>query len=191
MITFFTIVLFVYSLVNIYLFMKGYNAIPALKNNRLLYSVIFFFLGAIFIAAKILESRHSSVITDALNIVGGFWLAFMLYGFLFFLLSDIVLLVLRIPGIIRGENILLFRKYSFLITVSLSVLLIAGGFINALIPRVKEYNITINKSAGDTKTLRIAAASDIHLGSVIRKRSIRKLSSVLQGLETRYCFTSW
>ena len=107
----------------------------------------------------------------------------MLYGFLFFLLSDIVLLILRIPGIIRGENILLFRKYAFLITISLSVLLIAGGFINALIPRVKEYNITINKSAGDTKTLRIAAASDIHLGSVIRKRSIRKLSSVLQGLK--------
>ncbi|TAL81621.1 MAG: metallophosphoesterase, partial [Bacteroidetes bacterium] len=55
-----------------------------------------------------------------------------------------------------------------------------GGFINAIIPVVKEYNITINKSAGETKTFRIAAVSDIHLGSVIRKRSIKKLSTMLK-----------
>ena len=81
MIIFFSIVLTIYSLVNIYIFFKGYNAIPVLQNNRLIYSIIFFLLAAIFIAAKILESRHSSVISDILNIIGGFWLAFMLYGF--------------------------------------------------------------------------------------------------------------
>ena len=118
MIVFFSIVLTIYSLVNIYIFYKGYNAIPGLQNNRFLYSVTFFLLAVLFIVAKILESKHSSVITDILNIIGGFWLAFMLYGFLFFLLSDIILLILRIPGIIKGENILLLQKmviyyYSF------------------------------------------------------------------------------
>jgi predicted MPP superfamily phosphohydrolase len=63
-----------------------------------------------------------------------------------------------------------------------SSVLIVGGFINALIPVIKEYNITINKQAGEIKTLRLAAVSDIHLGSVIRKRSIKKLSSMLQGM---------
>jgi len=48
---------------------------------------------------------------------------------------------------------------------------------------VKSYNITINKSAGDLKDLRIAAVSDIHLGSIIRKKSIRKLSEILKDLE--------
>lgn len=182
MIIFFSIVLLIYFLLNIYLFYKGYHAIPALKNNRLLYSVIFFLLAVIFIAAKILESRHSSVITDALNILGGFWLAFMLYGFIFFLLSDIILIILRIPGIINADNIFLFRKWSFFIIVSVSSLLIIGGFINAIIPVVRKYDITINKSAGETKTLRIAAVSDIHLGSVIRKRSIKKLSAMLKDM---------
>jgi predicted MPP superfamily phosphohydrolase len=60
------------------------------------------------------------------------------------------------------------------------VLLIAGGFINAIIPTVKEYNLTINKSAGDISELKIAAVSDIHIGSTIRKRSIRKLSEMLE-----------
>jgi predicted MPP superfamily phosphohydrolase len=182
MLIFFSIVLTIYSLANIYIFYKGYNAVPFLKDHKLVYSLSFFILAGIFIVAKILESRHSSVVTDALNIVGGFWLAFMLYGFLFFLLSDIVLLILRIPGIINGENILVYRKWSIIITISLSALLITGGFINALIPVVKEYNISINKHAGDLRSLRIAAVSDIHLGSIIRKRSMKKLSSILQKL---------
>jgi predicted MPP superfamily phosphohydrolase len=180
MIVFFSIVLTIYSLVNIYLFYKGYKAVPALHNNRLLYAIIFFLLAVLFIVAKILESKHSSVITDILNIIGGFWLAFMLYGFLFFLLSDIILLILRIPGILKGENIEIYRKWSFIIISSASVLLIVGGFINAVIPVTREYNITINKSAGTVKSLRIAAVSDIHLGSIIRKRSLIKMSEMIK-----------
>jgi predicted MPP superfamily phosphohydrolase len=60
------------------------------------------------------------------------------------------------------------------------VILILGGFINAVIPAVREYDITINKTAGDIKNLKIAAVSDIHLGSIIRKRSIKKLSGMLE-----------
>src|SRR5450759_4980742 len=141
MIVFFTIALTIYSLVNIYIFYKVYKAIPGLQNNKRLYIITCFILAVLFIVAKILESKHSSVITDILNIVGGFWLAFMLYGFLFFLFSDIILLILRIPGIVRGENIMLFRRWSFIIIASSSSLLIIGGFINALIPVTREYNI--------------------------------------------------
>jgi predicted MPP superfamily phosphohydrolase len=180
MLIFFSIVLLIYSLVNIYIYYKGYNAIPSLQDHRLIYTFIFFLLAAIFIVAKILESKHSSIISDILNILGGFWLAFMLYGFLFFLLSDILILILRVTGLTSGENIILFRKWSFIITVILSSLFILGGFINAVIPVIKEYNITINKPAGEINTLRIAAVSDIHLGSIIRKRSIKKLSGMLQ-----------
>lgn len=183
MIVFFSIVLIIYSLVNIYLFYKGYKAIPGLQRNKLLYSVTFFLIAVLFIFAKILESKYSSVITDILNIVGGFWLAFMLYGFLFFLLSDIILLILRIPGIIKGENIFLFRKWSFFIIASSSSLLIIGGFINAIIPVTREYNISINKPAGSVKSLRIAAVSDIHLGSIIRKRSLKKLSDIIKDMK--------
>jgi predicted MPP superfamily phosphohydrolase len=75
---------------------------------------------------------------------------------------------------------MVYRKWSFIATLIISFILIAGGFINALTPRVKTYDITINKSAGALKDFRIAAVSDIHLGSIIRKRSIRKLSEILK-----------
>ena len=177
---FFIIVLCIYSLANFYIFSKGYKALPVLQNNKLIYSLTFIFVSVIFIAAKIIESKHSSVLTDILNITGGFWLAYMLYGFLFLLVSDILLLGLRIPGILSGPDILIYRKWAFIITVGLSTLLIAGGFINAVIPVVKQYDITINKSAGDVKTLRIAAVSDIHIGSIIRKRSLKKMSGLMK-----------
>jgi hypothetical protein len=183
MLVFFSIVLTIYSLVNIYLYYKGYKALPALQTNRYLYTITFFLLAVLFIVAKILESKHSSIITDALNIVGGFWLAFMLYGFIFFLLSDIILLILRIPGILKGDSILIYRKWSFIVIASTSFLLIAGGFINAIIPVTREYNITINKPAGEVKTLRIAAVSDIHLGSIIRKRSLKKMSEMIKDMK--------
>ena len=122
MLVFFSIVLTIYSLVNIYLYYKGYRALPSLQNNRLLYTVTFFLLAVLFIVAKILESKHSSVITDALNILGGFWLAFMLYGFLFFLLSDIILIILRISGILKGDSLLIYREWSFIIIASTSIL---------------------------------------------------------------------
>jgi len=183
MLVFFSIVLIIYSLVNFYLYYKIYKAVPALQNNRLLFAFTFTMLAVLFIVAKILESKHSSVITDILNIIGGFWLAFMLYGFLFFLLSDIILLILRIPGILKGENILLYRKWSFIIIGASSALLIIGGFINAIIPVTRKYDITINKSAGPVKNLRIAAVSDIHLGSIIRKRSLLKMSRLIKEMK--------
>jgi hypothetical protein len=183
MIIFFSIALTIYSLINIYLFYKGYNSLAVLKNNRFIYAVIFFLLAILFIVAKILESKHSSVITDILNIVGGFWLAFMLYGFLFFLLSDIIFLILRIPGIVTSNNILHFHKWAFIIIATSSSLLILGGFINAIIPVAREYDITINKPAGLVKNLRVAAVSDIHIGSVIRKRSLKKLSLIIREMK--------
>ena len=176
---FVTVVLGIYSLANIYIFIKGGNAIPLFRNNKLLYGLIFFILAFTFIAAKFVESRHSSVITDALNIVGGFWLAFLLYGFLFLFVSDILLLLSRLTGLISSENTPAFRKWAFIVTMAVSAVLVFGGFINAMIPAIKKYDITIDKYAGEVKTLKIAAVSDIHLGSIIRKRSMRKLSEIL------------
>lgn len=172
----------IYFLTNLYIFLKGYRSISGSGNYRTIYTIIYIVLASAFIAGKMLERNHSSVLTDALNIVGGFWLAFMLYGFLTLFLSDIVSLILRLTGILTAGDLKIFRKWSFIFTVSLSAGLVIYGFINALIPHVKKYDITINKSAGDIKTLRIAAVSDIHLGSIIRKRSMIRLSGILKKL---------
>jgi predicted MPP superfamily phosphohydrolase len=179
LIIFLAIVLTIYSSANIYIYIKGYNSIQAFHNFRVWYLFVFIILASTFVLGKILEARHSSVLSDILNIIGGFWMAFILYSFLFLFLSDIILLALRIPGIVTGGNIMAFRKWAYITTILLSFILISGGFVNALIPHVKSYNLTINKPAGGLDSIRIAAVSDIHLGSTIRKRSMKKLSEIL------------
>ena len=176
---FLAIVLTIYSSANIYIYIKGYNSILAFRNFRVWYMFIFIILASTFVLGKILEARHSSVLSDILNIIGGFWMAFILYGFMFLLLSDIIFLTLRITGIVNSGNRMDFRKWSYIATILLSFVMIAGGFVNALIPHVKTYNMKINKPAGGLDSFRIAAVSDIHLGSTIRKRSMKKLSEIL------------
>jgi predicted MPP superfamily phosphohydrolase len=180
MLIFFLIAFTIYFLTNLYIFLKGLNAIPPAGNFRLLYTIVFILLASTFILGKILERNNSTIFTDILNIIGGFWMGFMLYAFLLLIISDIALPVLRLSGIITVENVPFLKKWSFLITLAISFVLITGGFINAIIPVVRKYDIVIDKSAGDLKNLRIAAVSDIHLGSIIRKRSIKKLSGMLQ-----------
>jgi predicted MPP superfamily phosphohydrolase len=182
MIIFFIIVFTVYFLGNLYIFLKGYKAIPWMSNHKMLYTLIFIVLAALFIAGKILERSHSSVLSDILNIAGGFWLAFMVYAFIFLLLSDILFLIARLTGFTGKQDATVFHKWSYILTVIAAILLISGGFINALFPVVKKYDIKINKEAGELKNLRIAAVSDIHLGSVIRKRSMRILSAMTANL---------
>jgi hypothetical protein len=43
---------------------------------------------------------------------------------------------------------------------------VAGGFITTRLIVVKKYNIDINKSAGQLKSLNIVMASDLHLGTI-------------------------
>jgi predicted MPP superfamily phosphohydrolase len=179
MLIFFLIIFTVYFLINYYIFIKGYKSIPPGNHYRTYYTVIFLLAALTFIGGKILERINSSVLADVMNITGGFWMAFMLYGFLFLFLSDIVHLILRISGLINRDDLPLWRKWSFIVTLAGSFLLITAGFINALFPVVRHYKINISKQAGDLKTFRIAAVSDIHLGSIIRKRSMKQLSRLL------------
>jgi len=166
MIIFFTIVFIVYFSANIWLFWKGYTGIPELRKYRLIYFISFGLLSLSFIAGKILESRHSSVLSDILNITGGFWLGFLLYAVLLTVLADISILTIRLSGHVDPEKVASLRRLFYILSAGIAVLLITAGFFNAINPVVRNYSISIGKEAGEVSNLRIAAVSDIHLGSV-------------------------
>ncbi|MDX9811154.1 MAG: metallophosphoesterase [Bacteroidales bacterium] len=180
MITFFTIVFIVYFSANLWLFYKGFSGIPELRKYKLIYFVSFAILSLSFIAGKILESRNSSVLSDILNITGGFWLGFLLYAVLLTVLADITLLAIRLSGLIDPEKVTSLKRLSYILSAFVAVVLIIAGFINAITPVVRNYSISVAKDAGEITSLRIASVSDIHLGSVIRKRSMRLLSGALE-----------
>jgi predicted MPP superfamily phosphohydrolase len=177
MVLFMVTALAVYCLLNSYLYLKGYRCVETLREHRLAYTLVFIAAAAVFPLAKAGEAWRSSAVTDVLNVAGGLWLAFMLYGILLFLVSDIIMAALKLAGAGAGP-VSAYRKWAFVAVTGASFMLIAAGVINALVPVVKRYGIAIDKPAA-AESLRIAAVSDIHLGSIIRERSLRRLSSML------------
>jgi len=81
---------------------------------------------------KIIEASHSSV-SRISEYNRRFLDGIMLYGFLFLLLSDIISLILRIAGYLTAGTYG-FRKWSYILTLFISFMLIAGGSLNALTP---------------------------------------------------------
>jgi uncharacterized protein len=178
---FFIIVFTVYFLVNLYLYIKGQRALAGAGYSIRTYTVIFTILAAAFIAGKFLEYKFTSVFTDILNVIGGFWMAFMLYGFLIWFLADVLLLLQKPFHLIPVASMPKLRLWLFTgITVTTGILIVIG-FITAVSPVKKRYDLNIGKSlSGDDGSMKIVAVSDIHLGSVIRKRSIRHLSGMIK-----------
>jgi len=177
---FFSVVFIIYSGANIFVYFKLADAFRGIININL-FNILFILISLTFIAGKALERKLSSLVTDILNIIGGFWLSFILYSVILFLATDLLRALLTLLNIVSPDNNSEFRQVSYFLSSSITVLLVAAGFINTLLPVTRKYHIHIDKPAG-MKELKIAAVSDIHLGSIIRKRSMRVLSEKLKAI---------
>ncbi|MDT8401044.1 MAG: metallophosphoesterase [Bacteroidales bacterium] len=177
---FLTIVFLIYAGANTFLYFKGAVAYKGILSTGL-YNILFIVISLSFIAGKILERRYSSLLADILNITGGFWLSFIFYSIIILVATDLLRLSFMLTGVLPDQDIRAFRQYSYLVSSGLASLLVAGGFLNTLFPAIRKYEIVIDKPA-EVKELRIAAVSDIHLGSIIGKRSMRMLSKKLDAI---------
>ena len=179
-IIFLTVVFLIYSGANIFLYFKGLDATSGFVSSGL-YTLLFIVISFTFVAGKILERNYSSIVADILNIIGGFWLSFIFYSVLIILIADLLRLVLNLLNLISPDSMPVFRQASYIISFGLALLLVTAGFINTLFPVTTKYIINIAKNAS-VREFKIAAVSDIHLGSIIRKRSMRVLSRKLKNI---------
>lgn len=178
---FFSIVLVVYSLVNYYIYIRGMQALPVGLSFKRWYLWIFLFLSASYIIGRVLERVWISPVSTFFTFVGSFWLAFMVYLLMAVLVIDLVRLILYFlpqPAFI-ANNYEQIKTFMFIGVSGLAAMVVVAGHINALTPRVKRIDIQINKPAGRFKTLHIAAASDIHLGTLVGPRRTAKLVQML------------
>jgi predicted MPP superfamily phosphohydrolase len=146
------------------------------------YPWIFLFLSASYIIGRFLERVWISPVSTFFTFTGSFWLAFMIYFLMAVVVIDIVRIVIFFipakPGFMIN-NYADFKKYLFLVVVAVTGIIVLAGHINALTPRVKRVDIRIDKKAGATKTLHIAAASDIHMGTLVGPRRTAKLVKMI------------
>ena len=179
---FFSIVIFIYSLVNYYIFRHGMMALPQVTAFRRWYPWIFLFLSSSYIVSRVMERFWISPVSNFFTFVGSFWLALMVYFLMAVIVVDLVRLVIYFlpsrPDFL-ANNYDDVKKYVFIAVTGIVGIVVLVGHINALNPRVNRLDLKIDKKAGSMKTLHIVAASDIHLGTLVGPRRTANLVRML------------
>ncbi|MGA3013905.1 MAG: metallophosphoesterase [Bacteroidales bacterium] len=181
---FFSIVFVVYGLINTYIFTKFMQAIPS-GPFRIWAVIAFWVIVGSFIVARFLERAYPCDFTEVMTWIGSFWLGAMVYFILAILVIDLARLVNHFipffPQIFYAD----YQKtklITLLVTTGLVLIIVTTGFINARNPVVKSLDLNISKKVTGSKTLKIAMASDIHLGTLVGKRGAARLVRMINDL---------
>ena len=175
----------IFGLLNFYVFIRGWQAIPTGAAFKLIYAVLYWVVAASFFIGRSLENTFPSLLTEAFTWVGSFWIAALIYLFLAVVVLDLLRVVNHFlpffPAAIRGDYA---RAKYMTATVLLGavVLTLVGGHINSRIPRVRELELSVEKKAGDLKNLNIVMVSDIHLGVIIGSNRLKSIVEKINAL---------
>ncbi len=182
---FFTVVLAVYGIVNFYIFSRGLQSIPPGSTFRVWFIIGFWFVVSTFILGRFLDRAGTTGLSTPLTWIGSFWLGAMLYFFLIVLFIDFTRLLNHIfhffPQVFYAD----WQKtklIAFFSSVFLVFVLILGGYINTLFPRIRTLDMDILKTVKGSRDLHIVMASDIHLGVIIGKNRAAYLVNKINGL---------
>jgi predicted MPP superfamily phosphohydrolase len=173
----FLIMLALFLGLNLYLFIRGWQAMPDRKAIHAIYSVIFVF-AALSIFVAVMAGRYLPAWAGFIfEHVGGYWMILFVYMIAFTLLGDILRLANHyfhlFPAAITS-NMPTARLGYFIFVLSALVLLSLIGFYRFSHPRVKELTIQTNRGTDSPDELTLVMASDLHLGNVIRKERLIK-----------------
>ncbi len=182
---FFSVVLTIYGLINTYIFLRGWQAIPAESPWRTAYAALFWMLALSFVAGRILEHVALSWFSDILVWTGSFWLAAMAYFLLILLCIDLLRLIDRFvpffPGSLRSLSMTGRQLIAagILVVVALAV---TYGHLNARTPRVRTIEISIAKRSA-VPSLKVVAVSDVHLGTLVCRRFFARIVEEINALD--------
>ncbi len=175
----------VYGSVNYYIFVRGVQAIPPGAQWRRAYVAVFLLLSLSVVVGRLLERAWASPVSEVLVWTGSLWLGAMVYFFLAVLALDIVRLVNAIepfyPLWLR-EHYQGAKQVLGLAVCGAVLITVIAGYLNASTPRIRNLSLRIPKRADGVQSIRIAVASDIHLGTIIGNRRIRRIVEKINSL---------
>ncbi|MFP4556454.1 MAG: metallophosphoesterase [Bacteroidales bacterium] len=182
MIIFISIVLIVHLSVNFFIYKHSKALFDISGWSGTVLKAIFIFMVFSYPLGRILEQLYPSGIAEVIAKIGSFWLGAMLYLFILFLLFDLAKLLYMwtgFPALLSAKNSPLFLRKIAVITYTLSAIIIISGYFNALYPKVNKVSIKTNKVINGNRLLRIGAASDIHLGSIITNGRLERFVTMM------------
>ena len=175
---FFTIFFTVYTALNYYIFIRGWQALYSLPWLKPFYVIAFIVAAYGYIFAKLLYKFLPSIIYDIWLGIGAIWFAFFVYFILFLLGLDIIRLLESffhfLPKYIYN-NFEQTKKITAIAVIALVGLIVFLGNLNKRDITIKTLNLTLPKGNGKQNELNVVMASDLHLSPIDGERLLSKI----------------
>lgn len=174
-------ILLVYISTNIYVFIRGYQAIPHMYPWRLLFIIVATLLFACSILGLVLADAMPMKMTIAVQVIGNTWFIALLYCLMAVLFFDLLRLIHHFipffPSFITNHP-----SVSKFVIFVITVISVSGicliGYIRFNHPKITHLQIHIPKP-NTPQHLRIVMASDLHAGYMIGKNRIEKYVALI------------
>jgi predicted MPP superfamily phosphohydrolase len=175
---FFIIFFTLYTLINSYVFIRGWQALSYLPFLKPFFIIIFLLFSFSYIFVKILAEKLPAIIHDPLLWIGSFWFALLLYFVLILFLIDLMRLldhfISFLPLWLSAPTDLMKLYIGTGVTV-LVLLITTAGFINRANFKVKTLEMTLPKKNSTLTGLNIVMFSDLHLSPVNDEAFLNKI----------------
>ena len=183
---FFGVFFGVTGLISFYIYIRGLQSIPPGSSLRLPYSIVFWIVVFSFIGSWFLENVLPPALADLMVWTGSFWMGAILYFLMAVLFLDLLRLVNHFlpffPKIVI-DNYIQAKYITSMSVLGLVGLLLLGGHINSVIPRIRKLNLPVAKKAANLDSLNIVAASDIHIGTIVGRDRVGHIVSLINSLD--------
>ena len=166
MAVFFGLMLLVYLAGNIYIYMRGVQTIHHFPLwTKWILSICFWMVPFSFIFIFLFRGANVPMfLSHTLFEIGTGWLIFTLYMVLLLGCFDLIRLISKS-----------LAPYSFFLSVSFTICLLAAGYYRYQHPVIKIVNLVIGKqTVTNEATMKIVAISDVHLGHGTTKSKLQK-----------------
>lgn len=191
---FLTVVMLIYGLINYYIIRRGWLAFKGWNSIQIIYLMVLGLACLAYPLGRLLPARFLGPARAGFLMTGAFYLGFMFYLFLLVLIWDLTRLLTRLVSFrlfkLGGGLLpdLPASRLSFGIILIITISIVSIGYINSLFPRIRHYEIKINKEFPSFNSLRIAVVSDLHLGSVVKLSRLKKIVKMINSLEPDLIF---
>jgi hypothetical protein len=185
MILFFTIFFTVYTALNYYIFIRGWQALQSLPVLKPFYIAVFIIIAYGYVFAKLLYKFLPPIVYDIWLGVGAVWFAFLVYFILLLLGLDILRLLESffhfLPKFIYN-NYELTKKITAIAIVAFVSIIVFLGNLNKRDITINTLSISLPKGDGKLNELNIVMAADLHLSPIDGERLLTKIIDGMNSL---------
>lgn len=179
----FIVILLIFVVACTYVFIRGWQALPAMLSVRIIYTTLFVFLTFGYILAFIFRKSLPEWFTNFIGVVGPTWMIAILYLFMAVLLIDLFRLANHwlhfFPSWVTADYAKT-KLIMFFSVIGIISVVFLWGYYKFTHPTINELEVRVHKSAmGGKKELRVVMASDLHLGNIIGKNRLAKFVELI------------